>query len=212
MLLGVSLVFVLLIYQFQAVHFWMGALFVLSLLIFIFLVISISRKKNLNTSNETDQLSKEEVKSNPVWKSTIYLVLGGLALYYGADFLINGAIAIAMEWGVTERVISISVVAIGTSVPELAASVVAAIRKEENLAIGNLLGSNIFNVLAVLGITSLVTDLTVGDSKIFTKDIWIMLGFVILLYPVMRVFSKSTINRLEGSVMFLAYIIYIYFL
>ena len=112
----------------------------------------------------------------------------------------------------TERVISISVVAIGTSVPELAASVVAALRKEENLAIGNLLGSNIFNVLAVLGITSLVTDLIVEDPKIYTKDIWIMLGFVILLYPVMRVFSKSTINRLEGSVMFLAYILYIYLL
>lgn len=212
MLLGVSLVFVLLIYQFQAVQFWMGALFVLSLLIFIFLIIRSSRKNNLNTSNQTEQLSKQEVKSYPVWKSTIYLVLGGLALYYGADFLINGAIAIARDWGVTERVISISVVAIGTSVPELAASVVAAVRKEENLAIGNLLGSNIFNVLAVLGITSLVTDLIVVDPKIYTKDIWIMLGFVIILYPVMRVFSKSTINRLEGSVIFLAYILYIYFL
>ena len=212
MLLGVSLVFVLLIYQFQAVQFWMGALFVLSLLIFIFLIIRSSRKNNLNTSNETEQLSKEEVKSYPVWKSTIYLVLGGLALYYGADFLINGAIAIAREWGVTERVISISVIAIGTSVPELAASVVAAVRKEENLAIGNLLGSNIFNVLAVLGITSLVTDIAVEDPKIYTKDVWIMLGFVILLYPVMRVFTKSTINRFEGSVMFLAYILYIYFL
>ena len=212
MLLGVSLVFVILIYQFHAVQFWMGALFVLSLLIFIFLIIRSSRKNNLNTSNETEQLSKEEVKSFPVWKSTIYLLLGGLALYYGSDFLINGAIAIAREWGVTERVISISLVAIGTSVPELAASVVAAVRKEENLAIGNLLGSNIFNVLAVLGITSLVTDIAVEDPKIYTKDVWIMLGFVILLYPVMRVFTKSTINRFEGSVMFLAYILYIYFL
>lgn len=212
MLLGVSLVFVILIYQFQAVQFWMGALFVLSLLIFIFLIIRSSRKNNLNISNEIEQLSKEEVKSFPVWKSTIYLLLGGLALYYGSDFLINGAIAIAREWGVTERVISISLVAIGTSVPELAASVVAAVRKEENLAIGNLLGSNIFNVLAVLGITSLVTDIAVEDPKIYTKDVWIMLGFVILLYPVMRVFTKSTINRLEGSVMFLAYILYIYFL
>ena len=75
----------------------------------------------------------------------------------------------------------------------------AAVRKEESLAIGNLLGSNIFNVLAVLGITSLVTDLPVGDAKIYTKDIWMMLGFVLLLYPVMRVYSKRAINRLEGS-------------
>ena len=148
----------------------------------------------------------EQVKYYPVWKSTTYLILGGLALYYGADFLINGAISVAREWGVTERVISISVIAIGTSVPELAASIIAALRKEESLAIGNILGSNIFNVLAVLGITSLVTDLPIGDVKIFTKDIWIMLGFVLLLYLVMRVYSKSTINRFEGSLMLLAYI------
>ena len=194
MLLGVSLAFVLLIYQFHAIQFWMGALFVLSLLIFVFLILRNSRKKGVQAAQEDEFL--EEVKSYPVWKSTTYLVLGGLALCYGADFLINGAIAIAREWGVTERVISISVVAIGTSVPELAASVVAAVRKEESLAIGNLLGSNIFNVLAVLGITSLVTDLTVVDAKIYTKDIWMMLGFVLLRYPVMGVDSNSTIKRL----------------
>ena len=210
MLLGVSLAFVLLIYQFHAIEFWMGTLFVLSLLIFVFLILRSSRKKGVQSAQEDEFL--EEVKSYPVWKSTTYLILGGLALYYGADFLINGAIGIAREWGVTERVVSISVVAIGTSVPELAASVVAAVRKEESLAIGNLLGSNIFNVLAVLGITSLLTDLPVGDAKIYTKDIWMMLGFVLLLYPIMRVYSKSTINRLEGSVMLLAYIAYIYFL
>ena len=210
MLLGVSLAFVLLIYQFHAIQFWMGALFVLSLLIFVFFILRSSRKKSVQAAQDDEFL--EEVKSYTIWKSTTYLVLGGLALYYGADFLINGTIAIAREWGVTERVISISVVAIGTSVPELAASVVAAVRKEESLAIGNLLGSNIFNVLAVLGITSLVIDLPVGDAKIYTKDIWMMLGFVLLLYPVMRVYSKSTINRLEGSVMLLAYIAYIYLL
>lgn len=210
MLLGVSLAFVFLIYQFHAIQFWMGGLFVVSLIIFGFLIIRSSRKKGLQAAQD-DELLKEVVGYS-LWQSFTYLLLGGVALYYGADFLINGAIAIAREWGVTERVISISVVAIGTSVPELAASVVAAVRKEESLAIGNLLGSNIFNVLAVLGITSLVTDIPVIDTKIITKDIWMMLGFVLLLYPVMRVFSKSTINRLEGGVMLLAYVLYIYFL
>ena len=210
MLLGVSLVFVILIYQFQAIQFWMGALFIISLLIFIFLIVTRSRKKGIQAT-QGDELFGE-VNSFPVWKSITSLVMGGLALYYGADFLIDGAIAIAREWEVTERIISISVIAIGTSVPELAASVVAALRKEESLAIGNLLGSNIFNVLAVLGITSLVSDLSVGDVKIYTKDVWLMLGFVLLLYPVMRVYSKSTINRLEGSILLLAYIAYIFFL
>ena len=210
MLLGVSLVFALLIYEFQTIQFWMGALFIFTLLIFVVIVLRRSRKKVVQAAQ--DDVFFEQVKYYPVWKSTTYLILGGLALYYGADFLINGAISIAREWGVTERVISISVIAIGTSVPELAASIIAALRKEESLAIGNILGSNIFNVLAVLGITSLVTDLPVGDAKIFTKDIWIMLGFVLLLYLVMRVFSKRTINRFEGCLMLLAYIAYIYFL
>ena len=167
MLLGVSLVFVILIYQFQAIQFWMGALFIISLLIFVFLIVTRSRKKGMQATQGDEFF--EQVNSFPVWKSITSLVMGGLALYYGADFLIDGAISIAREWEVTERIISISVIAIGTSVPELAASVIAALRKEESLAIGNLLGSNIFNVLAVLGITSLVSDLTVGDVKILQK-------------------------------------------
>lgn len=210
MLLGVSLLFVLLIYQFQAIQFWMGTLFVLTLIIFVFILLRISRKNGVQTAHDDEFF--EQAKSYPLWKSTTYLILGGLALYYGADFLINGAITIARVWGVTERVISISVIAIGTSVPELAASVIAAVRKEESLAIGNILGSNIFNVLAVLGVTSLVTDLPIEDVKIYTKDIWIMFGFVLLLYPVMRVHNKNTINRFEGSLMLIAYIAYIYFL
>ena len=210
MLLGVSLLFVLLIYQFQAIQFWMGALFVLTLIIYVFIILRISRLKVVHSAQDDEFF--EQAKSYTLWKSTTYLILGGLALYYGANFLIDGAISIARVWGVTERVISISVIAIGTSVPELAASVIAVVRKEESLAIGNILGSNIFNVLAVLGITSVVTDLPVEDAKIYTKDIWIMLGFVLLLYPVMRVYSKNTINRFEGSLMLLAYISYIYFL
>lgn len=210
MLLGVSLAFVLLIYHFHAIQFSMGVFFVISLLVFCLLIIRNSRRKQVYAAQD-DALLKEVV-TYPMWQSLIYLLLGAVALYFGADFLINGAIAIATEWGVTERVISITLVAIGTSIPELAASVVAAVRKQESLAIGNLLGSNIFNVLAVLGVTSLVQDIPVEDIKIITKDIWIMLGFVLLLYPLMRVFSKNTIKRLEGSVMLLAYILYIYFL
>ena len=138
------------------------------LFLFLFILsLEVLEKKGIQTLQEDDLL--EEVKSFPVWKSITYLVLGGFALYYGADLLINGAVSIAKEWGVSERVISISVVAIGTSVPELAASLMAAVRKEESLAIGNLLGSNIFNLLAVLGITSLVIDLLLVMQKSILK-------------------------------------------
>ena len=110
MMLVVSLVFALLLFQFHSIQFWMGVIFVLSLLIFIYIIIRSSRKKGIQTLQEDDLL--EEVKSFPVWKSTTYLLLGGIALYYGADLLINGAVSIAKEWGVSERVISISLVAI----------------------------------------------------------------------------------------------------
>lgn len=210
MLLVTSLVFVLLLFFFEAITFWMGLVFVISLLLFGAYIVSQSRKEGVQAAQEDELL--QEVSHFPLWKSFSYLMAGGVALYFGADFLIDSSINIAREWGVTERVISISVVAIGTSVPELAASVVAAVRKEESLAIGNLLGSNIFNMLAVLGITSLVVDVPVMDAKIITKDIWIMLGFVLVLYPVMRVVSKSSISRFEGGFVLVAYITYIYFL
>lgn len=210
MLFMVSVVFVLLLFFFKAITFWMGVIFVLFLLLFGAYIVSQSRKEGVQAAQEDELL--EEVNHFPLWKSFTYLIAGGVALYFGADFLIEGAIGISREWGVTERVISLSVVAIGTSVPELAASVMAAIRREESLAIGNLLGSNIFNMLAVLGITSLVVDVPVVDAKIITKDIWIMLGFVLVLYPVMRIFSKNKISRIEGGFMLIAYIAYIYFL
>lgn len=210
MLLFVSLLSAVLLYFYGKINFWMGLSFVLTLIWFGTFIIRQSRREGLQAAEDDELL--QEVSGFPLWKSFGLLSIGGLCLYFGADFLIEGAIGIAREWGVTERVISLSVIAIGTSVPELAASVIAAVRKEESLALGNLLGSNIFNVFAVLGITSLVTDIPAMDPKIMSKDIWWMLGFAILLYPIMRIFSSEKINRLEGGIMLTAYVCYIYFL
>lgn len=210
MLLIVSVLFMALLYFFKAITFWMGILFVISLFVFGFLIIQKSRKNNPQAAQDDPLL--QEVVSFPLWKSLSLLLAGAIALYFGADLLVESSVSIAREWGVTERVISLSLVAIGTSIPELAASIIAAIRKEETLAIGNLIGSNIFNVLAVLGITSLVVDIPVMDLKILSKDIWIMLAFVLLLLPIMRFLGKNKINRVEGVLLFLAYTLYIYFL
>lgn len=210
MLLIVSVLFMALLYFFKAITFWMGILFVISLFVFGFLIIQKSRKNNPQTPQDDPLL--QEVVSFPLWKSLSLLLAGAIALYFGADLLVESSVSIAREWGVTERVISLSLVAIGTSIPELAASIIAAIRKEETLAIGNLIGSNIFNVLAVLGITSLVVDIPVIDLKILSKDIWIMLAFALLLFPIMRFLDKNKINRVEGVLLFLAYTLYIYFL
>lgn len=210
MLLIVSVLFMALLYFFKAITFWMGILFVISLFVFGFLIIQKSRKNNPQAAQDDPLL--QEVVSFPLWKSLSLLLAGAIALYFGADLLVESSVSIAREWGVTERVISLSLVAIGTSIPELAASIIAAIRKEETLAIGNLIGSNIFNVLAVLGITSLVVDIPVMDLKILSKDIWIMLVFALLLLPIMRFLGKNKINRVEGVLLFLAYTLYIYFL
>lgn len=210
MLLIVSVLFMALLYFFKAITFWMGILFVISLFVFGFLIIQKSRKNNPQAAQDDPLL--QEVVSFPLWKSLSLLLAGAIALYFGADLLVESSVSIAREWGVTERVISLSLVAIGTSIPELAASIIAAIRKEETLAIGNLIGSNIFNVLAVLGITSLVVDIPVMDLKILSKDIWIMLAFALLLLPIMRFLGKNKINRVEGVLLFLAYTLYIYFL
>lgn len=210
MLLIVSVLFMALLYFFKAITFWMGILFVISLFVFGFLIIQKSRKNNPQAAQDDPLL--QEVVSFPLWKSISLLLAGAIALYFGADLLVESSVSIAREWGVTERVISLSLVAIGTSIPELAASIIAAIRKEETLAIGNLIGSNIFNVLAVLGITSLVVNIPVMDLKILSKDIWIMLAFALLLFPIMRFLDKNKINRVEGVLLFLAYTLYIYFL
>ena len=209
MLLIVSVLFIVLLYFFKAITFWMGILFVISLFVFGFLIIQKSRKDNPQAAQNDPLL--QEVVSFPLWKCISLLLAGAIALYFGADMLVESSVSIAREWGVTERVISLSLVAIGTSIPELAASIIAAIRKEETLAIGNLIGSNIFNVLAVLGIT-LFVDIPVMDLKILSKDIWIMLAFALLLFPIMRFLDNSKINRIEGVLLFLAYTLYIYFL
>ena len=210
MLLIVSVLFIVLLYFFKAITFCIGILFVISLFIFGFLIIQKSRKENPQAAQDDNFL--QEVVSFPLWKSISLLLAGAIALYFGADLLVESSVSIARKWGVTERVISLSLLAIGTSIPELAASIIAAIRKEETLAIGNLIGSNIFNVLAVLGITSLVVDIPVMDLKILSKDIWIMLAFALLLFPIMRFLDKNKINRIEGALLFLAYTLYIYFL
>ena len=102
-------------------------------------------------------------------------------LKYGADFLVNSSISIAKIFDVSERVIAVTVVAIGTSIPELATSIIAAIKKEDNLAVGNLIGSNIFNILAVLGIVASIQEIRIIDSAILTFDYVWMIGITFVL-------------------------------
>ena len=203
-----SLVFGGVMYYFNGIPQAIGFLFIFLLLIFAWLLIRKSRRDNLK-SDEDELL--EEASNDPLYKSISYLVFGVLLLKFGADYLVEGTIDIAKKFEISERVIAVTVVAIGTSIPELATSIVSALKKEDNLAVGNLIGSNIFNILAVLGVVASVQEIKISDAAILSFDyIWmILITFILGLF--IYAFSKREISRTEGVLLLLIYISYLYF-
>ena len=172
-----------------------------------FLIITIISLIKLRDKNEVeDQLKNED----SIIKSIIILFFGGLFLFYGSEWFIDGAIQLANSFGISERIIGITVVSVGTSIPELVTSLVALFNKEKNISLGNLLGSNIFNVFAVLGITSLVTPLSVLDQNIIDFDIYVMLFFAALILPLIFFPKKLVLARKEGLIILLFYSFYLY--
>ncbi len=147
----------------------------------------------------------------PMYKTVLFLGIGGAALWGGSELLIKGAVNLATTFGVSERVIGITVVSIGTSIPELAASVIAVIKKEKAISLGNLIGSNIFNLLAVLGITSIITPIKVIDQGLLTNDIFWMLGISFLILPLVFLPKGLRLGWRDGLVLLGAYIIFLYF-
>lgn len=135
---------------------------------------------------EADEDELEEIEgadpSLAGWKIGVFLVLGLLGLPLGADLLVDSAVAIARDYGVSETVIGLTLVAVGTSLPELATTVMAAIRKQADVALGNVIGSNMFNLLAIIGVASLVGPMQV-PAEMLTFDLWVMLGASALLFP-----------------------------
>ncbi|MCL2190636.1 MAG: calcium/sodium antiporter [Treponema sp.] len=141
------------------------------------------------------------------------LVLVALVgLYFGAGWFVDGAREIATRWGVSERVIAISVVAIGTSTPELVASLVAAIKKEADLSIGNIIGSNLFNIAGVLGVTAMVRPLAVADRAMFVSDMIWLFGISVILLLTMLPLAKGKISRWEGGILLAIFSAYMFML
>ena len=172
-----------------------------------FLVMTISALIKLR---DKDEVELENESEDSFLKSLLILFFGGLFLYFGSEWFIDGAIMLANSFGISERIIGITVVSVGTSIPELVTSLVAVFNKEKSISLGNLLGSNIFNVFAVLGITSLVTPLTVIDQNIIDYDIYIMLFFAAIILPLIFFPKKLVLGRKEGIIILLFYTVYIY--
>ena len=156
-----------------------------------------------NKSEATTE--SEESDATPIWQSIIGIALGLGALMGGAELLIEGATTIARTFGVSERVIGLTLVALGTSLPELASSLVAAFREEVDLLMGNIIGSNIFNVLAVAGTTGLVAPIEVSWSA-SARDMAVMVGFAVALWIGLGL--RGGIRRLEGAALTLSYTLY----
>lgn len=174
--------------------------------IFTTLLITNSRKKTKKKELE----DTENLKKEPFWKSTTFLLLGFIGLYFGAGWFIDGAVSIANYFldGNPDKdtIIGVTVVAFGTSAPELVASCVAAYRKETDISVGNLIGSNIFNILVVLGVTSMVKPIEV-TQEVIEFDMLYMIGVAVLLLFVLVIGKK--IGRLKGMILILTYITYI---
>ena len=180
-----------------------GAVLFLSLLLFI--AYSLKQSEGIETDDSMDAFT---MISN--FKIVIWLIIGGVALYFGAKWLVDGAVVIAQKIGISEAVISVSVIAVGTSIPELAASVIAVLRKEKAISLGNLIGSNIFNIGSVLGMTAMVKPIVVDDPEILSRDIIWMLVFAGLLFPLTLILKRYEIKKLEGFLMVLLYGVFIY--
>jgi cation:H+ antiporter len=167
---------------------------------------------SLYNSRKAELLAMQE-KNIPQYKlmvSLLIIIISSFGLVVGANWLIEGSVGIAEKIGVSERVISVSLIAFGTSVPELATSVMAIVHKETDISIGNIIGSNIFNVLGILGVASIVGNISINPMTIRFDVFW-MLGFFILLFIfILPHKGKMMLSRMNSLVLLFLYIVYIY--
>ena len=176
----------------------------LVLILLILFYLFYYQKPDTSTLDKDLSLGREKVST-----SFFLLVISAAILWLGAETLIKSSISVANKFNVSERIISITMVAIGTSIPELAASVAASLKKHNDLAIGNLIGSNIFNLLVVIGITSVVNPITGIDFDIISKDmIWVVV-FSFILLPLVYFHKRNKLNRMKGIILLAMYVAFI---
>ena len=186
---------------------WEGIVLILLLSAFLFVSYWQARRDEAAQSTYQEEVEQFGTDSHSPMQLAGFIVGGLAALFFGAQLLVEGAVEIALRLGVSEAVIGLTLVAFGTSLPELVTSVVAIARKHGDVAIGNILGSNLFNIFGVLGVTAIVIDLPVAE-QVLSFDIWIMLGAAVLLIPF--ALSWISMSRPVGFLLFVAYAVYIW--
>ena len=188
---------------------WQGA--ILLLLLVAFLLFSYVDAVRQGDGSERYGHEFEAIEATPrmAWLSPVFIVAGCIGLPIGANWLVDGAVEVALSLGVSEAVIGLTLIAIGTSLPELATSLVAAVRRHGDVALGNVLGSNLINILGIMGVTALIAPVPV-PPEILRFDIWIMLGVAVVLGAF--TFRRIPIGRVVGLVFFGAYGAYLAYL
>lgn len=177
-----------------------------TLFIYLYLLIRRARKTRKTAVHVVLDEALVTVSS---FKIIVWFLIGGVALFFGSQLLVTGAVELATIMGISERVIAVTMIAVGTSIPELAASVIAALKKEKAISLGNLIGSNIFNIASVLGITAIIQPILVKSEAVLSSDIFWMLGFSAVLIPLAFLPKKWEIGRIKGIVIVLAYALFI---
>jgi cation:H+ antiporter len=202
-LLFSSIIFILILYNLSFIRWWMGLLLLASLIMYIIYLIKYDTRKD----------SEEIIEENLSLSKSIFIFISGLiGVSLGANLLIEGSIDLANYFGIRETVIGLGVLAFGTSLPEVATSIIAAIKKENNIAIGNIVGSNIFNILGIGGVTILISGndfLNINNIITIYDIIPFLLSTIILVY-----FYKfnANINRLYGIIFVIFYLIWIFYI
>lgn len=192
-----------------------GIILFLIVIIYTYFLIETSRRETMNNeaalkaSSEHQHLDEEveEALKSSAYKEIGFILAGCIALYFGGDLFVSNAEEIAQVLKVDDEIIGLTVIAFGTSAPELVTSIIAAKNKNTDLALGNLLGSCIFNVLSILGITSVISNITMPlDSSLISFDMVVMLGVILLVLPMML--TRKKISGLEGAILLLVYVGY----
>lgn len=190
------------------INFLQGMMLVATLLVYNVLKIRSARKERTTATIGEDI----DVSAVPLWQGLLLLIIGAVGLKIGAQLFVSGIVTLAAQWGSSERLVAVSLVAFGTSVPELAASLMAARKGEADLAIGNIIGSNIFNILSVLGFTACIQPIELSDQALLYVDFPISLLFTLLLIPLMGVLKSDRLDRMEGAVLLVSYIVFMLYL
>lgn len=205
-MVAVSVLFVALCWT-GVIQFWQGAIMLALLIGFLVRSYLSSRNGDQTVDAIVDEIEGIAVQPHSMFVSSVLVIVGLVGLVAGSSLLVDGATGLARAAGIPEEVIGLTLVAIGTSLPELATSVVAAIRRHGDVAVGNVVGSNLFNMLGIMGVTAMVRPIPVPD-QFLTFDLWLMLASsVVLLLFVLR---GASITRTAGGILAVGYAVYLW--